>query len=388
MLAHHSRSEKSEATTVAKPYFGNLDFLRVVAFAMVFGLHTKLTTTLGLLSENSYYHLLLGTMFDGGLGVSFFFVLSGFLITYLLLVEVNSTGQVALRNFYMRRFLRIWPLYYVVLVFGFWLYPEIKMLLGMDFIVANQGPWYWPFLSNFDSLYLHHHGLQDKSVSFLNITWSVAIEEQFYLLWPLLFVLTPRRYYPVAMGVVILASTGFRFLHRTDHATLYFHTLSVASDLAMGGLAAWYCLHSSRFLTAIKRLPKALIVGVYLLGVAHLIFRDTLYNTPDTVVFSRLAHCLFFLFIILEQNFAENSLVKLSRFRLISRGGKYTYGLYLLHPIAIQITDLTMRLGAISSAVVSGLVYVISAGLLSILLAYCSYHYLETPFLKLKNRFA
>ncbi|RPD48297.1 acyltransferase [Hymenobacter sediminis] len=388
-LSTNSTLQKGvEKASANKPYFGNLDFLRVVAFVMVFGLHTKLTATLGLLSSNTYYQLLLGTVFDGALGVSFFFALSGFLITYLLLGEVASTGRVALRNFYMRRFLRIWPLYYVVLVFGFWLYPEIKMLLGMDFIVANQGPWYWSFLSNFDSIYLHHHGLQDKSVSFLNITWSVAIEEQFYLLWPLLFVLVPRRHYPVAMGLVILTSTGFRFLHRTDHATLYFHTLSVASDLAMGGLASWYCLHSSQFLTTIKRLPKALIIGVYVLGFAHLVFRDTLYNTPDTVAFSRLVHCVFFLFIILEQNFAENSPVKLSRFRLVSRVGKYTYGLYLLHPIAIQITDLTMRLGAISSAFLSGLIYVVSAALLSFLLAYCSYHYLEAPFLKLKHRFS
>lgn len=377
----------AQASVVA-PYFANLDFLRVVAFAMVFGLHAQLATTLGMLSPNPTYHLLLRTLCDGGLGVSFFFALSGFLITYLMLREVSSTGRIALRNFYMRRSLRIWPLYFAVLAVSFWFYPELKYLLGQATDMANRPLWYVAFLSNFDSIYLHHAGLEGKTSSLVNITWSVAIEEQFYLIWPLLFVLVPRRFYPLAIGAVIVASTLFRYVHRADHAVLYFHTLSVASDLAMGGLAAWYCHHSSRFLTLIENLPKLLIGLVYVLGFMHLLFRDMLYTTLEMQAFCRLTHTLFFLFIILEQNFAHHSLVKLSLFRLISKAGKYTYGLYLLHPIAIQVIDLSMRLGVIPSAFARGLLYAGTSFLLAFLLAYGSYHYFETPFLKLKHRFA
>jgi peptidoglycan/LPS O-acetylase OafA/YrhL len=376
-------------TAARKPFFANLDFLRVVAFAMVFGLHTQLASTLGMLSTNKYYHQLLHLLTDGGLGVSFFFLLSGFLITYLLLNEVAHTGKIHLRHFYMRRFLRIWPLYYVVLMIGFWFYPGLKTLLGIDSSLSNQAPWYWTFLSNFDSIYLEHHNLAGTSAMMVNITWSVAIEEQFYLVWPLLFMLVPRRCYPAIFCSVITTSTLFRYFHRMDHATMYFHTLSVASDLAIGGMCAWCCLNKPVLRNWLQHASTPVIAGIYLVGFSELLFRDALYATPTAQVFARLAHGLFFAFIILEQNYADHSFVKLSRFRRISSLGKYTYGLYLLHPLAIQATDLLMRSVRLTAGTLfSGLFYAASSLVIALVLGILSYKFLETPFLRLKHRFA
>lgn len=355
---------------------------------MVFGLHTQLARTLGLLSSNQYYHQVLQLLTDGGLGVSFFFVLSGFLITYLLLNEVAHIGKIHLPHFYMRRFLRIWPLYYVVLMIGFWFYPEVKVLLGFDSSLSNQAPWYWVFLSNFDSIYLEHHGLESKSAMMVNITWSVAIEEQFYLVWPVLFMLVPRRFYLGIFLVVIATSTLFRYFHRLDHATMYFHTLSVASDLAIGGLCAWCCLHKPALRKGLERLPKDLVVLVYLAGFAELLFRNELYTTPTAQVIARLIHCLFFAFIILEQNFATHSVVKFSCFQRVSALGKYTYGLYLLHPVAIQATDLFMRgLHLTTETFFGGLLYAANSLGVVLVLSFLSYKFLEMPFLRLKQQY-
>lgn len=383
-LAPHQQVD----STAHKIYFANLDFLRVVAFSMVFTMHTNLAETLGLLSSNTLYHRFLRLATDGVLGVSFFFVLSGFLITYLLLVEVEKTGRIALAAFYMRRTLRIWPLYLVVVLFGSFLYPGFKSLAGIPHDFSNHVIYYFTFLSNFDYIYLIHHGLATKATLMLVVTWSVAIEEQFYLLWPLLFLLVPTRHYQGIFYGVILSSLLFRYLHRTDGPVLTYHTLSVASDLAIGGLCAWHSRNNPAFIRTIQQLPLALVVVIYVLGFLMLLFHDMLYPTVVASVLDRLVCSMLFAFILLEQNFSHGSIVKLSQFQRISSFGKYTYGLYLLHPIAIQVaTLLVMRVPCPSQGIAGGLFRTTVALAVVLPMAYASYNYFELPFLKLKHRF-
>jgi peptidoglycan/LPS O-acetylase OafA/YrhL len=378
----------TEATpSTKKEYFANLDALRVIAFGMVFCLHSRLGETLGILSTHSIYRRVLGLITDGGLGVSFFFVLSGFLITYLLLGEVQRTGRIHLGNFYMRRSLRIWPLYFAVVIFGFFIYPWLKSLIGIHTEIANQLIYQLTFLSNFDLLYMAHHALEGKSVAMLNITWSVAIEEQFYLIWPLLFILTPSRYYQYIFYTTIVVSLVFRYMHDGD--TAYFHTLSVSSDLAMGGLAAWHVRNSPLFVNSLQRMPQGLIIMVYIMGGLALLYRDNLYSTEAFPVWARLVHSIFFAFVVLEQSFALKSPFKFSSFRYLSRLGKYTYGLYLLHPIAIQFSDLVLRALHISiESLFGGLLYAGIALGIALVMSFVSYRYFEAYFINLKHRFA
>ncbi|MBC6989616.1 acyltransferase family protein [Hymenobacter sp. BT491] len=372
-----------------KVYFDNLDLLRVVAFGMVFLAHSELGKTLGHFSSNSFYIRVINLLSDGGSGVSFFFVLSGYLITYLLLQEREATGRIHLSNFYVRRTLRIWPLYFAVLLFGFFVYPAFKGVIGITTDIAHRAPFYFTFLSNFDSIYLAHNHLQALSVAMIGITWSVAIEEQFYLVWPLLFLVVPKRYYQAIFYGVILCSLVFRYLHRTDGDTLYFHTLSVMSDLAMGGLFAYHCRFNPRFVGFFQNLPKLVIGLAYLLGFALLLYRDDLYPGTSAAVVARLVSTLFFAFIITEQNFAGHSPSKLSRLTTLSRLGKYTYGLYLLHPIAIQVTILLFRGAHLSrESVGGGFSYAGIALAISLIMSYISYRYFEAYFLRLKHKFS
>jgi peptidoglycan/LPS O-acetylase OafA/YrhL len=127
---------------------------------------------------------------NGNLGVNFFFVLSGFLITYLLLSEQKNFRRIHLGNFYIKRALRIWPLFYFCGFFGFILFPIFKKAMGFSPDEKANPVFYLFFINNFDFL---KHGA-DSSV--LSILWSVAIEEQFYLIWPVFLMLVNRNVFP------------------------------------------------------------------------------------------------------------------------------------------------------------------------------------------------
>src|SRR5205085_9627779 len=112
---------------------------------------------------------------NGNLGVNFFFVLSGFLITYLLIEEKKLTGKIHIGNFWIRRILRIWPLYFACVFIGFVLFPFAKHMAGGT-SAETADPWYYlAFINNFDYI---KKGLPDSPG--LGVLWSVAIEEQFY----------------------------------------------------------------------------------------------------------------------------------------------------------------------------------------------------------------
>lgn len=131
----------------------------------------------------------------GFLGVDFFFVLSGFLITTLLLREEARTGYFSLRGFYWRRILRIVPVYFFVVT----LCSVYYVLVRGETQYAGLVPFYYLFLSNF----------LVTDIPLLAPTWSLAVEEQYYLLWPLLLVALPRRWIlPVLGGLIAVNVAG------------------------------------------------------------------------------------------------------------------------------------------------------------------------------------
>lgn len=154
------------------PRLPALDGWRAVSIAMVLGAHTSVVTGVPEAASK-----LLPWFFDGTLGVRFFFVISGFLITWLMLSEQERTGRVNLRNFYIRRSLRILPVYYTFLAVLLVLQASTVFRLGRLTWIGNL-----TFTSNF---FWH-----DWTSGHL---WSLAQEEQFYLLWPALFILAGAR---------------------------------------------------------------------------------------------------------------------------------------------------------------------------------------------------
>lgn len=363
-----------------KTFFPHLDGLRFFAFFLVFWQHgfAGLFPLLNLSAEYDRF------FYTGELGVSFFFVLSGFLITYLLLKEVENNDKINLKAFYIRRILRIFPLYYLVVFFGFAIYPMLRQMAHLPVLDNGNPILYLFFLSNFDTIW----ATTDRS-NFIGILWSVAIEEQFYVFWALLLSFLPTNFYKYLILSVILGSCLFRAAN-FDAKVLYFHTFSVMSDLGIGGGMAYLAINTSRFSGFFAEMKKGAIIFVYIFGVAVIWIYPQLFWLNQSKALQRLVFALFFAFIIAEQNYAENSFYKMGNHKTLSRLGIYTYALYLLHPVVIYfVQQLFPRFTGISSDNLTGvMLYGILAFVLSIAVSMVSYYYFESPFLRLKKRFA
>lgn len=364
-------------------FFKNLDALRFFAFLLVFLQHS-LYNSVSQIGEYSLFLKKLVSFFflGGGTGVQFFFVLSGFLITYLIITEININIKFNTINFYTRRFLRIWPLYYTTVLISFVIYPFLKSLIGIYSDLCTRPFYYFTFLANFDAIHVANNCPGHDAMS-QGIVWSVSIEEQFYLIWPLLFLIFPKKAYSLIFVLVIAASIIFRF--NTNGAALYFHTFSVMADLAIGGLMGYF-FTKEKILIYFKKIPYKVNVLIYL-AIFILYFNPELLTYPDSIVFNRIIFDFFWAYIILDQCFAVNPIYNMGNLKLISKFGKISYGLYMLHPIAILFLDIIFKLLHINNAFLI-LIKGIIALPLSIFIAELSYNYIERPFLKLKEKFA
>jgi peptidoglycan/LPS O-acetylase OafA/YrhL len=367
-------------------YFPNLDGLRFVSFILVFLSHSvgayseKHTVKEGLLDQVPIF------LFNNGkMGVSVFFVLSGFLITYLLLAEKQVFGKIDLKAFYMRRILRIWPLYFLVLIFGFIFFPYLQSLTGGSLHDDSSPIYYFTFLSNFDVIRIQEH--QEYQNLFLTVTWSISIEEQFYILWPLIFFFVKPKAYQTAF-YLILAISGILILFFIDNDFIEnFGTHSAIFDLCVGGLAAYYSIRSDKFTGFFRDLPLRYLLIIYCGGFFILIFRHLLFDFAYGFFVKKILSVLFFTFIILDQNYHKRKRWKLIGSPFISKWGKYTYGLYLLHPIALLIMGKLFVIGHFSKeSLYMTTIYAASGLIISFILAYISYHYFEKYFLKQKAR--
>ena len=368
-----------------KIFFENLDGLRFFCFLSVFLFHS-FHTEFDYIKDDTIYLFIKKFLFaNGNLGVNFFFVISGFLITFLLIKEKEQNGQINLLNFWMRRILRIWPLFYFCVFFGFIIFPFIKTIFGQTPNETANWIYYVTFTNNFDFIV---KGLPDASI--LGVLWSVAIEEQFYLIWPILLFLLPQKRYWIAFTTVIIGSLLFRTIYIDNPAMLENHTLSCIGDLATGAMGAWLINEKTTFRRFIENLKRYQILLLYVVFILIFLFRkEMLMSITGIRIFERFFIAIVIMLIILEQCYAKNSLFKMKNFRTISNLGIITYGLYCLHFIGILITiNLTRMLGINTHLWQVICIDMPLSLLISILIAKISYRIYEKPFLKLKNRFA
>ena len=221
-----------------KVFFPNLDGLRFFAFFLVFVNHA--TGSLGYNNHSETFAYIRSHFFwNGDLGVSFFFVLSGFLITYLLLKEKELSGKINIKNFYLRRVLRIWPLYFLIVAMCLLVFPMLENTLSKWFAIGVStdeiNKWFClTFTGNFDYIY---NGINNFMIGIL---WSVSIEEQFYLFWPLIVAFVPTKYLLKIFLLIILGSIAFRFFYAQGNPMIIkYHSLSSISDLASGAVIAY-----------------------------------------------------------------------------------------------------------------------------------------------------
>lgn len=354
----------------ASGYVLPLDGLRGIAIVAVllFHLGNKLPAL----------HLEFATQY-GWAGVDLFFVISGFLITGILLDSVGSEHY--FRNFYIRRILRIWPLYFALLIFVFVLLPWVVPALR-ERIFAQCHPWqsYLLFIQNFF--------VREFGIGPVGVTWSLAIEEQFYLVWPLLILLLPRRVLPAFLISVVLLSPIVRALAQMGGATptsLYTHTFFRLDSISAGALlAVWVRTRHFSQITATRIFIGSASVG--LLGCALTLWLFSAKPVCANLRFSALAVFCFGLVGCALLADPRTLLYRSLTTSWLCYTGKICFGLYLLHVTVFDILTLE-RLAFLGNRWAGNLAVLTIDFAAVFLLATCSWRFFESPVLALKSKF-
>jgi peptidoglycan/LPS O-acetylase OafA/YrhL len=306
-----------------------------------------------------------GVFASGWMGVDLFFVLSGFLITGILLDSKGSNGF--FRNFYARRCLRIWPLYYAMLFFMFVAVPLLRPALA-SMIYERSSPW-WAY-----PLYLQNFlvPVSQVAVGALGVTWSLAIEEQFYLVWPLVI-----RYLSVARLRVlclaaIVASPFLRLYLSTEHVNLYVNVFCRLDGLMWGAFIA-ALIREPAFEPKRHRMMAwgALIIALPLALAAD--GRDVQWIVYSLSVLASAG--LVYLALFSTAPWLQRILSS----RALVFTGTISYGLYLLHKLPFDLVKgRSVSHPTLVFAVLIGVAYG---------LATTSWYLYERPFLRLKRFF-
>jgi peptidoglycan/LPS O-acetylase OafA/YrhL len=330
----------------------------------------------------------------GWLGVDLFFVLSGFLITGILL-RARGTSKSYFKSFYVRRILRIFPLYYAYLFLFFVLLPifadqvfPAKQLAQLEGLLDIQA-WFWLYASNIYSfLQGDHTGLATSHF------WSLAIEEQFYLVWPLIvFAFSGPTLRKICIGLIGIAF-GLRvalYMSGYDPVAIYVFSPTRMDTLLSGALLAIW-VHEGADTESLLRLARRVLivlgpiaVGILWVGGQHPANHPAIF----TIGYSIFAFCFASMVAIAVLDDAPGRYRNLLTTRPLRFLGKYSYGLYVIHvlvfaigsrafgdPVVIFGTQLIWQLGFTLAC--------LSATLIGALV---SWHVMEKRFLQLKDRF-
>jgi len=321
----------------------------------------------------------------GWIGVQLFFVLSGFLITDGLLKTQTSSNYY--QSFFARRTLRIFPLYYATLALLLVFLPLIGAQPAKISATAHNQIWYWLYLVNWAQPLGH-------GISGLVHFWSLAVEEQFYLVWP--FVI--RRIWADRLVRVTLAIAALALVIRAamrlagaDPNMVYEFTVCRMDALALGAcIAALLRIDVARAWIAgrVSRLygVAAAILAITFLGTRGYAVDELL---TQTLGFSALA--VGFSIVILAAVLVEPDapMQRLLSLRALRFMGKYSYGIYVIHlPLHAFLGATVVGLLGLATHPAGALYYLLVLSAMSIAGAVVSYHALERPFLRMKKRFA
>lgn len=348
-----------------------LDSVRGLAVLMVIFFHAVSFKT-GAEHWRGWPRVLAALGSFGFLGVDLFFVLSGFLITGRLIDTKTDTHY--FRNFYLRRALRILPLYYVVLVCVWWFYPRSGAFVLLSFF----------FLANVTPLF----GVR----TVYGPLWSLAVEEHFYLIWPWIVRYLRRSALLITLLTVCLGEPLLRGLSVTWGVDVYFYSWFRFDGLAWGALLALLiCDHDYRrrlYLLAWGGAVSGVVlfVGGYPLGILSKgeIIGAALQFTS--------AQLFFFGFIAAAVKASDTQSWGWLRWKWLQRCGDWSYCLYLIHLLLLHVWDALAPHWGGGDVRQAGfgqtLARAAAAITASFLLAAFSYRYFEQPCLSLKDRWA
>lgn len=366
-----------------------LDGIRGIAILLVLFVHLTV-----ILPDTLTGHVMLTIAGVGWAGVELFFVLSGFLITGILLDSRGSENY--FQSFYIRRILRIMPLYFAVTAISFLVLPHINHPKAARFAtVGHDEIWYWLMMSNIAIAKAGgalRHGIMD-------VTWSIAIEEHFYLIWPFVVAAVRPVTLPRLCVGIFLTGLLLRFallFSGVDHNILYVLTPTHLDGLSLGALVACGVRSSLTKVTLARIGTRAMFAGAVAFSAAALVSHSFEYYGNAWIVSTGFASlAVFFAGFVLRAylngnvNCASNRILSSHFLRMF---GKYSYAIYLFNlPLRALVRDWLIKPETFSAypggAFVGQLVFYFASGVLCLAVAAASYHLFEKHFLRLKRRY-
>lgn len=315
----------------------------------------------------------------GFLGVDMFFVLSGYLIVTLLLRE-KEKGNINLKNFYIRRSLRIFPVYFGLLFALLFMYGVLKEDKQEFNQLVSLMPVYLFFLSNWSVVHFHN----------LEIYWSLATEEQFYFIWPLIQKIFSWRIVFCILAVFIFLNQLVNFgvldsvlvgLYGTKEVLKLSIVDSTFTPICLGVLLAHLLHKKPYFLAAFAVLKNRLSPLVILFSLLFVIFTSPA-DIAGVARFSiQTLMMLWLASLVIREN---HSLQPMMQFYPVKRIGQVSYGMYVYHMFAIHIARVLIERLGISFDYILFFV----ASVLTFVIAEASFRYYEMPILKLKRHFS
>jgi len=359
-------------------YFPNLNSLRFFAALIVILSHIKEDQSLFGLSYSLPFPII-----EGRQGVYIFFVLSGFLITYLLMMEYDNDKRISIKKFYMRRILRIWPLYFLIVLSSFFIIPNFNLLVlpgyPKEMIQHHVFTKLVFYLTFFPNLAVVLFG----AIPFAAITWSIGVEEQFYLIWPWLLKYAKNKFILMSFIILFYPIIGFVLGYFNNYEWLVifkrFWEETPINCMAIGGVFSLICYSKDYAFLLIKKIIFAKEVQVLtIITTLVLLLLHIKIQYFKTEIFSTL-----FSIIIVNLALNDKRVINLE-YKWLSYLGKISYGLYVYHGICIVIV-----IRILSQYQQCNNLYIYSASLLlTIGLGSFSYYFFEKPFISLKTKFS
>lgn len=380
-------------------YWPELDGLRSVAFLLVFLSHCPPN------AHGAVFTVINTYCAWGWVGVDLFFVLSGFLITYLLVKEKFSFGSISIINFYKRRALRIWPLYFLML-FGISLFPLLlhhwngqfriflQQVIFPFFVFAGNYAMIWQF--SVFSQFCEHWGIVfPLYVGLLVPLWSLCIEEQFYLFWPSLlnFAKSTRGIY-LAIGLLFISSIVVRLILVTtairnsySHSYFYMDSFSHLDALMIGaGIAVSEYSQPGWFARFTRESRGWLIFGVvsFIFCIIPLTV-PSIYDKQISIVPTMTVTALAFgTLLLLAQNW--HPLKNILRNKILCSIGRVSYAMYLFHLFLVRFVE--SKLPALTgNQDIDWFIRALLSLILTYIAAQLSWNLLEKRFLKARIKF-
>jgi peptidoglycan/LPS O-acetylase OafA/YrhL len=340
----------------------SLNGLRAISIIIVILYHLKLN---GSIDGSAYFISLFDLFFRGGFGVNVFFVISGYLITTLLITEDKKTNSINLKHFYIRRTLRIFPAYYFLLLVYF-----IMQLLGYIHI-SN--------IAYFSALTYTKYIFKDGKEWFTGHAWSLSIEEHFYLFWPVLFKVF-KKYRNTVPWLLVLLSIIYEIFRLKDFPNQYnLNILARANTLAIGCL---FAIHKNTILNYLQT-KWTYVIAIATAAILLLSYFEN--NFPSNLFIGKIFYVLggsdgiissfTIAFIMFYSIYGpKNWWHWLLNTKLLNFIGLLSYSLYLWQQLFTYKSDMVINKTPYN------VIFLILAALFS-------YYIIEKPFLKLKDRF-